>query len=162
MSQANPTQKELNDYCQAYLTNGGNQSAAWRVAFPNSKAGDKVINEKASTLHQSGKVQERLEELSSKAAEKADKAFSISAEELLKRMVDVMDAGMTKQIIVQGESLVEKHENLPAVVSAGNAIAKLCGYEAPKEVDLSNKDGSLSPLTPEQRKLLDQTLGNDF
>ena len=50
--------------CQQLVLNGGNQSAAYRVAFPASKRWkDKTVHEKASRLFADGKVSARVSEL---------------------------------------------------------------------------------------------------
>lgn len=81
MSQANPTDAQIDAYASHYVIHG-NQSEAWRQAFPDTKAGVKVHHEKASTFHKLAKVQERIAELREIARKQSQELFGIDAQEL--------------------------------------------------------------------------------
>ena len=76
--------------CQEFVLNGGNQSAAYRVAFPASKRWkDKTIHEKASRLFADGKVWARVAELIEQVAKIAEEKFQVDAEYVLRRLVEI-------------------------------------------------------------------------
>ena len=76
--------------CQQFVLNGGNQSAAYRVAFPASKRWkDKTIHEKASRLFADGKVSARVSELVVQVAKIAEEKFQVDAQYVLRRLVEI-------------------------------------------------------------------------
>ena len=103
MSQANPTKAETDKYAGHYVLYG-DQSAAFREAFPNSKAKSEGINECASRLHSKSKVLARIDELKAQVREVAEKEFKIDAEWVLKQAVKVHDRCMQAEpVLVGGE-----------------------------------------------------------
>ncbi len=81
-------------FCQQVVLNGGDQSAAYRAAYPNSlKWKDKSVHVKASQLHATDKVQIRVRELQERVAQQAAEKFDIDADYVLRRHheIDVMD-----------------------------------------------------------------------
>jgi len=81
-------------FCQQVVLNGWDQSAAYRVAYPNSqKWKDNSVHVKASQLMKTDKVRIRVEELKAKVAELAEKKFEIDADYVLRRHheIDAMD-----------------------------------------------------------------------
>lgn len=131
MSQSNPSDKEANDYAQEWILNGNDQSKAWRVAFPKSKASDKAIWENASTLHKNPKVQQRILELSNISTQKANEVYGITAESLLAEYEECRVAA-----IEEGQ--------VSAAVSSINGKVKLCGFDVQK-IDHTSSDGSMTP-----------------
>ena len=80
--------------CQQYVLNGGDQSAAFREAYPHSvKWKDASVHSRASKLFKLAKVQSRVSELQAMAAKVADEKFKIDAEYVLRRHheIDTMD-----------------------------------------------------------------------
>jgi hypothetical protein len=84
MSQSRPTDAEATAYAENYVLYG-DQSRAWRIAFPSSKARPKAVHEKASTFHRIEKVQKRISQLNDALKEKAEQRFSVTAEEVVER-----------------------------------------------------------------------------
>ena len=84
-------EKQANECaCQQFVLNGGNQSAAYRVAFPASKRWkDKTVHEKASRLFADGKVSARVSELVVQVAKIAEERFQVDAEYVLRRLVEI-------------------------------------------------------------------------
>jgi phage terminase small subunit len=84
-------EQQADEYaCQQFVLNGGNQSAAYRVAFPASKRWkDKTIHEKASRLFADGKVSARVSELVVQVAKIAEEKFQVDAEYVLRRLVEI-------------------------------------------------------------------------
>lgn len=115
--------------CQQYILNGGDQSKAFRVAYPQSKRWkDKTIHEKASRLFADSKVKARVAELQDEAAKIAAERFQVDAEYVLRRLVEIdqmdlldimRDDGSLKPVgewpqvwrsFVSGVDLAELHE----------------------------------------------------
>lgn len=88
MSQSRPTDHEADAYAQSYVLYG-DQSRAFRAAFPRSTAKPKSIHERASKFHLITKVQSRLAELAPKLAEVAEERFKIDAEYVMRRIVEI-------------------------------------------------------------------------
>lgn len=89
-----PLTPQQERFCQEVVLNGGNQSAAYRKAYPKSlKYKDESINQMASRLHADVKIASRVADLQAKVAEKAEKEFDVNADYILRRLheVDVMD-----------------------------------------------------------------------
>ncbi len=128
MSQANPSEKEIEDYSQAWIANGNKQTPAWKAAYPDSKVADKGAQEKASVMHKMIKVQSRILELSNIAAEKAVKRFGITAESLLVEYEECRKAAM-------------EEGQISAAVSSVTGKVKLCGFDVSK-VELTGADGA--------------------
>lgn len=119
MSQAKPSDKEADDYCQAWISNGNDQGKAWRVAYPKSNASDTVMYIKASNMHKMSKIRVRIEQLQVITAQKADEKYGITAESLIKRLGDIDESA-------------EKEGKFSASVSAVMGQAKLCGFDIQK------------------------------
>lgn len=93
MSQSRPTDAEATAYAENYALYG-DQSRAFRVAFPASKAKPESIHVRASKFHNIVKVKLRVEELSAQIASQAAEDFKIDAAYVMKRIaeIDQMDA----------------------------------------------------------------------
>ena len=88
MSQARPTKSEADKYASHYVLYG-EQSNAFRKAFPKSKADQKTTHSKASIFHSIEKVQARVAELSEKAREIANKNFELDAQYVARRLKEI-------------------------------------------------------------------------
>lgn len=84
MSQSRPTDAQTNAYAENYVLYG-DQSKAWRIAFPSSKARADAVHAKASMFHRIDKVQVRVSQLNDALKEKAEQRFSVTAEEVVER-----------------------------------------------------------------------------
>ena len=93
MSQSNPTRPEATRYAESYILYG-DQSKAWRAAFPQSKANPKVVNEKASCFHKIEKVQERIQELQKISKIQSEEEFGLSVGELKKMLATAAARGL--------------------------------------------------------------------
>ena len=141
MSQRNPTQHEIDVYCAQWILNGGDQSKAWRKAYPNSTADDKTVWEKAARMHAMSKVQTRLAELQADQAAKDAEEFDVSASELKKILFDTIAEGREK------DAATGKPHALGVVASCAAEISRMNGYHAATKADINVID-----KTPEQRK----------
>jgi len=76
--------------CQEYVLNGGDQSKAYRTAYPGSrKWKDKTVWSRASELFADGKVRGRVKELQAQAARIAEEQFQVDAKYVLGRLVEI-------------------------------------------------------------------------
>ncbi len=81
--------------CQQFILNGGDQSKAFRFAFPHSvKWKDTSVHSRASQLFNRAKVEQRVKQLQEIAAKVAEDKFKVDAEYVLRRHheIDTMDA----------------------------------------------------------------------
>jgi hypothetical protein len=141
VSQSRPTDPEANAYAESYVLYG-DQSKAWRIAFPSSKAKPKAVHEKASTFHRIEKVQQRIKEIRQTLKIQAEEKFQISSEQLQKTLAMVMKKGLAEKIDAQGNKVAHA---LPAVVSAVGEINKMNGNHAAVKSDLTSSDGTMTP-----------------
>lgn len=147
MSQANPTDHEADVYAAEYVLTG-DQSKAFRKAFPNSNAKPEVLWSKASTLFKNGKVQERIGKLQKEQAEKDKKEFDLSAEQIKKMLVETFQASIKEKVDRYGNAV----PNAPAAaVSALAEINRMNGNHASTKTEITNPDGSLTPTIIERR-----------
>lgn len=151
MSQRNPSDHEVDLYAQEYLVNGGDQTKAWRVAFPKSKAKAESQHEIASRFHDLIKVRSRILELREIAAEKADEKWSYTVDKALEEYEEVRVKGLD-----QGQ--------LSASVSAINGKVKVAGLDVQK-IEHSGKDGKAieikAPSPKEWQKMRDDMIKED-
>lgn len=93
MTQTVPTDAEATAYAENY-TLYGNQSRAFRAAFPDSRAAQETIHVKASIFHAINKVQIRVSEVADQIAKQAKEEFKLDIHYVAKRLaeIDQMDA----------------------------------------------------------------------
>jgi len=95
MSQSKPTDSETTTYAGVYVLSGC-QSTAFRQTFPETKATDESIHQKASKLHALANVQSRIRELAKEAARHAEEKFELDVDYVANRLkqideLDVLD-----------------------------------------------------------------------
>jgi len=88
MSQARPTKSEIDKY-SAHFVLHGEQSNAWRVAYPESKCKQKQVHTRASLMHAMAEVQQRVKEFSESARLIAESEFNLDAEYVAKRLKEI-------------------------------------------------------------------------
>lgn len=146
MSQARPTDIEADTYAKEYI-NHGDQTRAWSSAFPQSNAATETRHEKASKFHKLAKVQARIGKVQVKAANIAEKKFTITIEQRLKWLNEIVKAGL--EVIVDASG-VAKRQNLPASKSAIDTLNLMLGTDEqsgtvkPVKVLIGVKDASRS------------------
>ena len=101
MSQSKPTDAETDKYASHYVLHG-DQSAAFREAFPDSKATKESINVKACYLHSLVNVQLRIKSLTEQVREIAQEEFKIDAAWVLRRAVKINDMCMQAEPVMVG------------------------------------------------------------
>ncbi len=88
MSQSRPTDAEATAYAENYVLYG-DQSRAFRVAFPKSKAKPETVHVRASNFHQFSKVQVSIEGLRDVIAREAADSFQIDAHYVMRRIAEI-------------------------------------------------------------------------
>lgn len=143
MSQANPTVIQINIYAENYVLYG-DQSRAWRVAFPESKAKAESVHARASKLHSIGKVQLRIDEIRSKLVKQTEEEFSITVSDLKKMLVTAAMGGLKSK----GKSKDDNQglHNIAGAVSAITEINRMDGNHYQYKTD-SDDDDDPQPLT---------------
>lgn len=140
MSQSNPTKSEIDKYSGYYVLHG-DQSASFRVAFPDSKATKESTHTKASKLHSLVKVQSRIDELKAQVQEIAEKEFKIDATWVLKAAKRIYDRCMqVEQVLVQGRPTGEYKFDSTGANKSLDTIGKHIDVQAFNE-NLSIKSG---------------------
>lgn len=88
MSQARPTDREATKYAESYVLYG-DQSRAFRAAFPDSKAKPETTHVNACKMHQKHKVQLRIAELSKVLEKEAADTFKVDAAYVMRRITEI-------------------------------------------------------------------------
>ncbi len=133
MSQSTPTQHEIDVYAGEYVLNG-DQSKAWRKAFPSSKCNDDSVYTKASKFHKVIEVLSRIDELRVKTAENDAEEFDITASEIKRKLIAIYDMGTE-------EKASGGYENLSAAGSSLAEVNRMNGNHAATKQELTGKDG---------------------
>ena len=111
-------------FCQEYVLNNGNATAAWRKAHPDSKAKPETQHSRASEMLSQGKVKVRISELQEQARVKATEAFTITVEQRLRWLKDITEAGLGDYIDQNGN---KRRENLAAARAAVATMNDMLG-----------------------------------
>ena len=159
MSQNRPTEKQLDAYAKAFLKTG-DKTNAWRVAFPNSKAGMQTQWTKACAFHKLGQVQNRISKFQDRFREKEDKEFDLSVSDIKKRLAYIYQKG------VEADKKSGKPHNLSAAASVMNEFNRMAGNHAPANHTISGLKGgapiNFNKVTPELLDDLEKDLGDAF
>ena len=75
----------------AFITNGGNQTAAWRAGNPNSKAKPETAHVEASKFFRQPKVRLRISELRSEVASKLSADAALSLDQHMQKLRELRD-----------------------------------------------------------------------
>lgn len=149
---------------QAYLSNGGNQSASYRIGYPSSlKWSDKVVHNKASLLFKRGDVMVRVSELQARL----EKKEILSKEAILNDLKEISTVTIDDYMEIRDEQLKIKDTKdwtkamsractgikpgkngieltIMGVKYAYDRISKMVGYDAPLKIE--QKDTTLADL----------------
>jgi hypothetical protein len=75
----------------AYISNGGNQSGAWRAGYPRSKAKPETVHVEASKFFSRPKVRLRISELRSEVASKLSAEAALSVDQHMQKLRELRD-----------------------------------------------------------------------
>lgn len=121
------------------IINGMSQRQAYKDAY-NAKYSDKAIDEKASTLFNSEKVQERYKELIKQLEDKS----IMSAKERMKWLTDVINGNVTDEVFLNGYIIpTRKTADIATKIKAVDILNKMSGEYVTKiqgEVTLSYEE----------------------
>ena len=109
-------------------------SEAYRLAYDAEKITPNSVHVNASKQLKHAKVALRIKELQKQVKKIADEKFTVSVEQRLRWLHEIALAGMSKQVIMQGESMIEKRENLPASNKAIEILNAMLGTDEHNEV----------------------------
>ena len=123
MSQANPTDFQANAYAENYVLYG-DQSRAFRSAFPESKGSMHSVNTKASKFNKLVVVQSRVEEIRSKLSKQTEEEFNITVSDLKKMLVIAAQGGLKTRLDAQQNKVLN---NIAGAVSAISEINRMDG-----------------------------------
>lgn len=104
------------------LLSGKSQREAYRIAYPNCKASDQVVDVKASKLFAEDKVRLRYNELMEKVLKPGEEMAIASAQEVLKELTAI---GMGKKEYPSYDMFGNKYMHEPSMTSRLKALELL-------------------------------------
>lgn len=137
MSQQNPTDAEATKYAESYILYG-DQSKAFRAAFPKAKAKPETVYVKASNLHKHDKIQVRIGELRKRMKDQSEEEFDLTASKIKMLLAKAASMGMKTKLDAQGNKVPV---SLSGAVSAINEINKMDGNHAPTRGEITGRNG---------------------
>ena len=141
MSQANPTLVEATKYAENYILYG-DQTKAFRVAFPMSKTKPEHAHTKASLMHKTTQVQQRIKELQSGLKKQTEEEFNLSVSKIKQMLTTAAAKGLKNKTDAQGNQVPI---SISGAVSAISEINKMDGNHAATKTDHTSSDGSMTP-----------------
>lgn len=133
MSQANPTDAEATAYAENYILYG-DQTRAFRAAFPDSNAKPESQHQTASKFHAISKVQSRITELHEISKKHSEKEYEITIGKIKEKLIQAAEAGLHEKIDAQGNMIAH---SVSGAVSALAEINKMDGNHAPTKADIT-------------------------
>ncbi len=118
----------LNDreeaFAKAFVLNGGNATEAYRESHPKSKAKATTQHEEASKMAKRPHVRTRITQLKKQAKQKAEEKFTVTVEQRLKWLNDIVKMGMGEWEDKYGN---RRSENLAAAKGAIETLNDMLG-----------------------------------
>ena len=99
------------------LIKGKSQREAYKIAYPNCKSADNIVDIKASKLLATDKVRLRYKDLHSKLIKRAEEKAIITAEEILREIVDIAKDDISNYLDFRTEKVFIGHDALGYPVS---------------------------------------------
>lgn len=143
MSQSRPTKHEVDVYSGHYVLYG-EQSNAWRSAFPKSKATKASIHTRASKFHSLSEVQSRIDELTAQVRTVAEEDLKIDAAWVLKQAKKVHERCM------QTEAVTDRKGDPVFIKNADGDVVPAYAFEAAganKSLEIIGKLTSVAAFT---------------
>lgn len=139
MAQANPTDVEATTYAESFILYG-DKTRAFRAAFPDSKATKESQHVKAVELHNTVKVQLRLDELREGIQESFKTKALYTIEDKKRILLDAALFGTSIELanIGRGEdsTTIEKQRNPSATVAAIKELNMMDGDHSPTKSEV--------------------------
>jgi phage terminase small subunit len=114
------------NFCQAYLKNGGNATQAYREAYDCKKMKEETINDTASKLLKNPEITQRLNDLKNNFQRK----FEYTVEQSFRKLENI-----------QQMALVGGGKNFNAYLKAEDLIQRITGLQ--KQVLVSDRDNPI-------------------
>lgn len=111
------------------VRNGGDKVAAYEKAGYSMNMSAAAIAVQADKIYNKPKINLKVKSLQKIADKVANEKFTISIEQRLRWLDEVARGGLNKQIVMQGETMIEKHENLPATTGAIKIMNEMLGTD---------------------------------
>lgn len=92
------------------LIKGKSQREAYKIAYPNCKSADNIVDIKASKLLATDKVRLRYKDLHSKLIKRAEEKVIITAEEILREIVDIAKDDISNYLDFRTEKTIAGYE----------------------------------------------------
>lgn len=125
----NLSQKE-EAFCQAVARLGHHKKVeAYKEAGYSQNLNPNAMGVQADKLYNKPKLRLRIEELTKKVERVAEEKFTISVEQRLKWLEEIVHAGMTEQTVMRGETAVTQRENLAASNQAIKTLNEMLGTD---------------------------------
>lgn len=139
------------------LIKGKSQREAYRIAYPNCKAKDKSVDEKASRLFNSDKVKSRYEGLHAEVFKPMEEAAIATAQEVLAEISAVAFGAKTFEVTnVFGEK-IEARATVPQRLKALEMLCRKYGLFS----DNVNLNGKLDTGNDKLAAILQQLKGGE-
>ena len=148
MSQAKPTDAQIDAYASHYVIHGV-QAEAWRVAFPDNKAKPETQHVKASEFHSLDKVQRRVEELRQIARRQSERDFGIDSRRVKQMLTWIANRGIADAAGSMDDAGRLPHD-MAASIRALTEINKMDGNHAATKVALGG-DPDAPPMEMDVR-----------
>lgn len=144
MSQRTPTDDEATILASEYIQHG-DQTRAFRVAFPDSQATDESQQQRASKAFDTVKVRSRIEQLQAISKKNSEEEFELTVAELKGYLKTIIEKGIADGETVDNDgNKTIKVGNLSAAVSAIKEVNAMDGNHSP----LKTQEINANELTP--------------
>lgn len=109
-----------------------NATEAYKFAYDCKSMSDKTINEEACKLLSHPKISPRIAELKAKASEIAEKRFTITVEQRLEWLKEIVEAGLSQYADGNGQARREGLSAAKGAIETMNAMLGTGGEDADK------------------------------
>ena len=144
MSQSNPTDPQIRAYAESYVLYG-DQTKAFRAAFPDTRAKKTAVNVGAAKFHKLPNVCLMIEGINTSLSAKTEEEFNITVSDLKKMLIQAAEGGLKNRVDSEGNPTMM--HNVPGAVSAISEINRMDGnhHQYKMEIDHNHRvidDGS--------------------
>lgn len=155
MSQTKPTEAEVRTYAMHYILHG-DQTAAWRHTYPNSRSKPEGVWRNASLMHARPEVKEAIAKCQAQNNQALEDQFNIDAGKIREMLVSAAQIGL--EFDEKGRPI-----SLQGTVSALAEINKMNGNHAATKIagDPSQPLSVVTMSSDEYRKIRAEMLNDD-
>jgi phage terminase small subunit len=129
-------------FCDEYIVNGGNASAAYRIAYSSSEMKSETVNVKASELLKKEKIAVRVKQLQSALQKRSE----ITKDEAVRELTNIVRVRITDILRAKGVevTIVDINELAPEIVAC---ISSIKATRVGIEVKLYDKIAAIDRLS---------------